>query len=68
MRDLWSGLDIGQWSGEGGGRVSGSWCRVSLFETKSLMAEIDQVIAAHGGWPKAFEGIGGEDTFDIERR
>jgi hypothetical protein len=29
---------------------------VALAETIRLMAEIDQVIAAHGGWPAAFTG------------
>jgi len=35
---------------------------VALNETIRLMGEIDQVIDAHGGWPKAFEGIRGDDT------
>jgi len=28
---------------------------VALHETIRLMAEIDRVIAAHGGWPAAFQ-------------
>jgi hypothetical protein len=36
--------------------VAGSGCAdiVALKETIRLMAEIDQVIEAHGGWPGAF--------------
>ena len=30
---------------------------VALSETIRLMAEIDQVIEAHGGWPGAFRGM-----------
>ena len=28
---------------------------ISLSETIRLMAEIDEVIAQHGGWPGAFQ-------------
>lgn len=31
---------------------------VALSETISLMAEIDKVIDAHGGWPDAFQALG----------
>jgi predicted helicase len=33
---------------------------VALSETIHLMAEIDQVIEKHGGWPEAFAGGGGK--------
>ena len=33
---------------------------VALSETIRIMAEIDEVIEAHGGWPGAFEVAGGE--------
>jgi hypothetical protein len=28
---------------------------MNVFQTIRLMAEIDQVIEAHGGWPDAFQ-------------
>jgi predicted helicase len=33
---------------------------VSLTETRRIMAEIDKVIDAHGGWPGAFGGVNGK--------
>jgi hypothetical protein len=39
---------------------------VALGETIRLMAEVDRVVEAHGGWPSAFRGMpkgqGGSDT------
>ena len=35
---------------------------VALNETIRLMAEIDQVIEAHGGWPRAFATPSGSAT------
>ena len=31
---------------------------IALSETIRLMAEIDEVIATHGGWPGAFAAVG----------
>ena len=35
---------------------------LALNETVRIMAEIDEVIEAHGGWPVAFEAVGKMDT------
>ena len=35
---------------------------VALSETIRIMAEIDEVIDAHGGWPGAFQQRGGVMT------
>jgi hypothetical protein len=35
---------------------------VALSETIRIMAEIDEAIEEHGGWPEAFRAKGGEES------